>query len=301
VQNASFADSFIYREDVEEESRKSRKRILDQIRALDLVERAWELEVDGFTVLNPDEAATRKITKRLTQAALAVAEDGLGHPVDLANGSDQAAIKSPFGQVQTEIGVLGEDRAFEEALVNPSALALLTYLLGESLVLIHQSVYVKGPGPDHLPFHTDQDQVSSPSPFMAFAQVANATWALTDYTVENGATCFAPGSHRLCRAPTRYEATDLRLFTPVEAEAGSIIVWHGNTWHGALRRTAPGLRISLVEFFGRWYFTGTNASSITEEMLQRNPPQFARLVRSRPTGKDLGSVKVQAAKETLYA
>jgi hypothetical protein len=295
-----FAEAFIPRKEVEDAGRAARQRIMTEVRELGLVERAWELEVDGYTVLGPDQLGSSEITPRLLEASLALAERSFGHRPDLHREADRPELVSPFGNVETNIGILGEGRVFEEALLNRPVLALVSYLLGESCTLVHQSLYIKSPGPDHLPLHTDQDQTGSPSPFTHFAQVANATWALTDYTVENGAICFVPGSHRLCRAPTRHEATDLSIFQPVEAEAGSVIIWHGNTWHGALRRTAPGVRVSIVEYFGRWFLAGANTSTITAEMLERNPPRFAQLVRSHASFDELGSVRLQAAKETLY-
>ena len=65
-------------------------------------------------------------------------------------------------------------------------LALVDYLLGESCALIHQSLFVKRPGPHHLPLHTDQDQTTNSSPFLPHAQVANATWVLTDFDAAFG-------------------------------------------------------------------------------------------------------------------
>ncbi|RYD84716.1 MAG: hypothetical protein EOP61_39745, partial [Sphingomonadales bacterium] len=223
-----------------------------------------------------------------------------GRRPDLAAAGEQADLLTAFGNVEAEIGILGEDPLFEQALLNRPTLALISYLLGESCALIHQSLFIKRPGPHHLPLHSDQDQTTNSSPFLPHAQVANATWALTDYDVANGTTCFVPGSHKLCRAPTRHEAADLSLFRPVEAPAGSIILWHGNTWHGAFRRTVPGVRVSIVQYFGRWYLAGANTSPISQAMLDRNPPRFAELVRGRVGYEDLGSIKVQAAKETLY-
>jgi hypothetical protein len=64
-------------------------------------------------------------------------------------------------------------------------------------------------------------------------------------------------------------------------------LWHGNTWHGALPRTAPGLRISLITYFAHFYlkksFTRAAYSDrITQEMLDRNPERFATLTGLRP-------------------
>ena len=295
-----FAPHFLPRKDVEDWGREARRRIIGEIRARGLVERAWELEVDGYTVLSPEEAGTREIAPRVLEASLDLAARKHGWRPDLAAEGEHQGLISPFGNVQAEIGVLGEGRVFEEALLNPVVMALIRYLLGESCALIHQSMFLKCPGPDHLPLHTDQDQTVGPSPLQSYAQVANANWALTDYTVENGAIAFVPGSHKLCRAPTRHEATDLSLFEPLEAKAGSVIVWHGNTWHGAFRRTRPGIRATLVEYFGRQHLAGANTSTVTQQMLDRNPPLFAELVRGQAQMVGLGETRFQAAKETLY-
>ncbi|MDG2002578.1 MAG: phytanoyl-CoA dioxygenase family protein [Novosphingobium sp.] len=295
-----FADAFLPRKDVEEWGRDARRRIIDEIRERGLVERAWELDVDGYTVLSPEEAGTAEIAPQVLDASLDFTERKYGWRPDLDREGEREGLISPFGNVQPEIGVLGEGRVFEQALLNPVVLAMMRYLLGESCALIHQSLFLKCPGPDHLPLHTDQDQTVGPSPLQSYAQVANANWALTDYTVENGAICFVPGSHRLGRAPTRHEATDLSLFEPVEMKAGSVVIWHGNTWHGALRRSAPGVRATLVEYFGRQHLAGANTSTVTQEMLDRNPPQFAELLRTQAQMQGLGETKFQAAKETLY-
>ena len=45
----------------------------------------------------------------------------------------------------------------------------------------------------------------APSPYPPYAQVANATWVLTDYDRDNGSTCFVDGSHLLCRPPSPAE------------------------------------------------------------------------------------------------
>lgn len=64
--------------------------------------------------------------------------------------------------------------------------------------------------------------------------------------------------------------------------------------------SAPGVRISIVQYFGRWYLAGAETSPISQAMLDRNPPRFAQLVRGRQGYAGLGAVKLQAAKETLY-
>jgi ectoine hydroxylase-related dioxygenase (phytanoyl-CoA dioxygenase family) len=125
--------------------------------------------------------------------------------------------------------------------------------------------------------HADSIQ---PNPLPPYAQVANATWLLTDYDGPSGPTLFEPGSHRKCRNPTAEESIDLSAAVPLIAPAGSLLLWHGNTWHGALPRTAPGLRVSLLCFFTRSYIKPPKESftaRVTQEMVDRNPPRFRRL------------------------
>jgi ectoine hydroxylase-related dioxygenase (phytanoyl-CoA dioxygenase family) len=130
--------------------------------------------------------------------------------------------------------------------------------------------------------HTDQ--VGTPPPLPNYAQMVNITWALTDYTKENGATSLVPCSHRFGRMPLAYEADFLDNPTvpaiPAEAKAGSLIIWHGATWHGAYPRTNPGVRANLWMVFTRSYMRPIRdfRSEVTPEMLARNPPEFANLM-----------------------
>jgi ectoine hydroxylase-related dioxygenase (phytanoyl-CoA dioxygenase family) len=57
----------------------------------------------------------------------------------------------------------------------------------------------------------------------------------SDYTSENG-TRFVPGSHKLARHPNTAEALDMSSAV-TDCAAGSIILWNGGTWHGAVPRT----------------------------------------------------------------
>src|SRR5437588_7334502 len=85
-------------------------------------------------------------------------------------------------------------------------------------------------------------------------------WVLTDYTVENGTFYMVPGSHRFCRHPTELEQPKFMggvapddIGTPVLAEAGSLIVFHGNTWHGTVPKMSEGPRVHVANAFCRNY------------------------------------------------
>ncbi len=248
-----------------------------------LHENIAELDAYGLTVVAAEKAAESGFAERALEAVLSAAQRRTGQRPDLEKGLTHANIGATSGQrgEQWLWRLLFDDPLFEQALMNRVCLALITYLLGYSAKLSNSSAVIKGPvdmdGPQKpLGLHSDNRGI--PAPFPMYAQVANATWALTDYTLENGCVGYLPGSHLLCRQPTPDEALD--DVVPVEAEAGSLIVWHGNTWHAPFPRTAPGLRVSLLFYFCRDYLTTQERyrDAVPAEVLARNPERFATLM-----------------------
>lgn len=247
-----------------------------EIRRLDLEQNIAELDNFGFTIVEPDKVAPPGFADRLLEAILSIVEKRTGVRPDLKGGSTH--IDLPRGTGDEHYWLLFEDRVFEEALMNPVGLALATYLLGESCVLSVQSALLKGPGKEPLGLHCDN--VTIPSPFPPYAQVCNTTWLLTDYSKENGALCFVPGSHKLHRHPTAAERLNFENAVPVEAQRGSMVAWSGNQWHGAFPRTAPGLRVGMLFGFQRSYVRPFEPykEKTPKEILDRNPPRFAKLM-----------------------
>ena len=260
-------------------AQESQERVFGTIRELGLERHAWELDSRGYTILTPAELADGGLCTRLVENVVAVARRREQIAVDLSGGLGEPGRQMLFGRGLFLDRVLFEGPFFEQALLHRPMLALIRYLLGESCVLSHMSAMLKGQGNEYLELHTDQ--VGTPAPLPPYAQTANATYVLTDYSPEHGSTCFVDASQRLGRHPTTAEATDLALFKPITAEAGSLIVWGGNLWHGAVPRRLPGLRVSLLLYFCRFYITQADHRlryDVTAEMLARNPQAFADLV-----------------------
>ena len=250
-----------------------------------------DLDAHGFTVIPPEIASPNGLAERLLEKALDVGESRNGVRPDLETGSTHAFHKgryaglsgdedadSPIGDLMQSM--LFEDRVFEEALMNPVLLAMATYLCGYSVVLSSLGCFVKGPNKSSFMLHTD---TPLPSPLPPQSLVCNCTYVLTPFDRENGATAFVPGSHRWCRSPVGDEAsTDENPdVVAVEADPGSLVVWHGNTWHGAFNRTAPGLRVSVPVYMSRPFIRSQEdlVGKIPQEMLDRNPPRFAILTQ----------------------
>lgn len=250
--------------------------IWGRIRDLGLESHVAELDAFGLTVIPPDKAAPAGFAERLVDTILRIAEEDTGTRPDVETGS---GYENRFGPSLNFL--LMRDRIFEEAVLNPMSLTLVDYLVGVSSLLNFCGATLKGPGTDEFVVHAD---TGVPAPFPQYAQVANATYILSDYNRENGGLAWVPGSHKLCRQPlSRKEAADLVI--PLEAPSGSIAVWHGNTWHGAFPRTAPGMRLTLITSYFRSYMRTQELyrERVTDEMLERNPPRFATLMGQHVT------------------
>ena len=94
---------------------------------------------------------------------------------------------------------------------------------------------------------------------------ANVNWALTDYTLEDGPLAVVPRSH-LYDVPF-YSAIGkegelekgVEKAVPVICPKGSMIVFHGKTWHGAFPRQKDGLRLTIANF---WRHTSVSAATV---------------------------------------
>ena len=155
-------------------------RTREAIVALGLEKQAFDLDTLGYTVLPPAELQAGDLALRLREALLDFAAEKAGGVRPDLRGGGAAGVRTAVGQGQFLHHVLFKNPVFEEALLNPRALTLITYLLGESCVLSSMNAMIKSAGPDNLELHTDQ--VGTPAPLPAYALVANATWALTDYS-----------------------------------------------------------------------------------------------------------------------
>jgi len=276
--------------DVETEraARKIRERVMAEIERLNLRKYVGDLEIDGYTILPPEVVGPASFAEELrekTLAVLAQKSDRVKGMSDLDIEPDRINTASgPFGQAKADPYLLPHGRVFEQALMNEPALAIMSYLLGESCRLQHMTGVKKGPGTEYMLMHADNNHTAQPIAFPMLAEHANATWILSDYSEENGSTCLVAGSHKLCRAPTSHEARDLTLYKPIEAKAGSILIHHSNVWHGAAPRRVPGYRVSVIMSFCRWYgwMHEKIATTLPPEALSRNPPRFGVLTGARP-------------------
>ena len=137
---------------------------------------------------------------------------------------------------------------FRELAENPTALALVEDILGDRIHLTSLTANITAPGSAKMLMHCDQGYI--PSPWPPFPLGLNVGYALDDFTVENGATLFVPGSHRELHAPD--PEVNLPNVTPILCPAGSMLVMEDRLWHqtGA-NVTADQTRIGLFAHYTR--------------------------------------------------
>ncbi|MXW52502.1 MAG: hypothetical protein F4X44_08130 [Gammaproteobacteria bacterium] len=252
----------------------------NRIRELGLESHVSELNTYGFTVVPPEKVADREFFLDIRETVLRICKDRTGFEFQLDKNGEFGEYKA---QPQSDgqfllFYLLMADPVFEKWILNPTLYTLIDYLMGGQQQLSSLTSFVKWKGERQgLGLHSDSPP-DRDGHLPACSDVANAAYCLTDYTLDNGAIAMVPGSHRYCRQPRPGEGE--KNAVPVEAEAGSLIAWHGNTWHGAFPKKTDGLRLNVTSYHCHRRLKTQEAYQwrVTQEMLDRNPTEFARLV-----------------------
>ena len=248
--------------------------LVQTIMEYDLARHIVELDAYGFTVIPPEKMGTSPgFADRLRDAILNTYQRRHDVEIDDWRTADMPAPNERAWQL------IDEDDAVTEAVLNPVALAMARWHCGQSAVLGGTSSIIKPPHEkNHLGIHNDTHGV--PPPQAAYTHLVNTSWILTDYdSREDGPTVFVPGSHRWGRAPAPHETNFWEEGAvldpvPIQAKAGSLAVWGGNTWHGAMNRMSVGLRVTLVLVWMRPYMKMINQwddGAVSPERLERYP------------------------------
>jgi ectoine hydroxylase-related dioxygenase (phytanoyl-CoA dioxygenase family) len=249
--------------------------IYDELVRLGLTQNALELDVKGLTVIPPESVAGPEFTKRVRDAVVRTYEKRHGETLDVENAETLAAATvTPFGKHMAYM--LLEDPVFSELMMNEALLAVVGYRLGRNFSISNCQALIKAKGGQALALHTDELLV--PPPYQSSHGGLNATYTLTDYTVDDGALLYVPGSHKHRRLPVGDEGAD--QVVPVEAPAGSFILWDGATWHGALARQNRGLRLNTILYFIRPHMRPMEVffDKIDEATIAKYPPRYRTLI-----------------------
>ncbi|MEC9089342.1 MAG: phytanoyl-CoA dioxygenase family protein [Actinomycetota bacterium] len=239
-------------------------RLSPQIQELELEQFVLQLEVDGLCVVPPERTGVAPETiNAIAEQLLSEAQEVVGCEFDLNEGPKAELTMSADENVIAQFSgdrveptqflvqqLCARDRLFRDLAINPVGVALIRHLIGQNATRFSShNAFIKWQGEfgygQNLGLHCDQMAV--PRPWGRNALTANTNWCITDYSLDGGALAYVPGSHRRMEPPRFPEAVELAV--PVEAPAGSLIVFHGATWHGAFPRLTDGMRLSIANYF----------------------------------------------------
>ena len=143
------------------------------------------------------------------------------------------------------------DEVFRRAIAVPKLLACVAHVLGGSFKLSSLNARSARPRSDWTqPLHCDAGAL----PDARGNSVCNIVWMLDEFTTENGATRFVPGSHRWGRLPQEALADPLaphpdeRLIT---GPRGSVVVMNAHLWHGGTANRTDKPRLAMHSFYCR--------------------------------------------------
>ncbi len=142
-------------------------------------------------------------------------------------------------------------KVFEEVVAEPKVLAAVAHVLGDEFKLSSLNARSVHPRSDWVqPLHCDMGLL----PDERGNRTCNVIWVLDDFTTENGATRFVPGTHRSGQHPKEVLA-DAHAPHPDEqlalAPAGTVVVMNAHTWHGGTANRTDNLRLALHSFYCR--------------------------------------------------
>lgn len=129
--------------------------------------------------------------------------------------------------------LLPKGKIFRRMPTHPVVHSLARTVLNDECLLSGTTTIDVGPGEAGQTLHADDVALDTVLHRPHAAMSITCIWALTDFTADNGATRFVPGSHAWAAGPWDDDRPTDVVIRAAEMSAGSVLVLHGSTWHGA--------------------------------------------------------------------
>jgi ectoine hydroxylase-related dioxygenase (phytanoyl-CoA dioxygenase family) len=185
--------------------------------------------------------------------------------------------RNPFEGYSTQrvYALFAKTRTFDVAATHPLLLAVLDQVLGSSYQLSAPVGIRIGPGEQAQILHRDDAIYPVPEPHPPL--VVNTMWPLDEFTPENGATRFVPGSHAW--EPGRTPAGDDEIATAV-LSPGSVMFYLGSLWHGGGANGTAKPRLGVIlEYAAGWLRQQENhCLAVPRDVVRRLPQRLQELL-----------------------
>lgn len=187
--------------------------------------------------------------------------------------------KNEFEGFQTRriFNLIARGPRFRDLVLHERVLDAVEAVLGDGFLLSGTTSMHIGPGESEQLLHADDGMVSLPRPHPA--TMATTLWALTEFTKDNGATCFIPGSHKQPAIVPQPE--DEHEVVVAEMPAGSVLLFHASLWHGGGPNSTEAVeRYGLsIQYVAGWCRQQQNLMLGTpREVVATYPPRLQELI-----------------------
>jgi ectoine hydroxylase-related dioxygenase (phytanoyl-CoA dioxygenase family) len=157
--------------------------------------------------------------------------------------------RNPFEGFSTQrvYALFAKTRTFDRAAIDPLLQDVMIRVLGPHQLSAPVGIRI-GPGEAAQILHRDDSIYPVPEPHPPL--VVNTMWPLDEFTAENGATRFIPGSHAWepGRRPGPDDPVEQAVMSP-----GSAMFYLGSLWHGGGANQTGQPRLGVIlEYAAGW-------------------------------------------------
>ncbi|BAZ45920.1 hypothetical protein NIES4102_29480 [Chondrocystis sp. NIES-4102] len=197
---------------------------------------------------------------------------------DLQAKTDKSLVKGAKSRIY---GLLYQGDIFTKLIENELVNSIIEAVLGEDIILGGFSAHILYPGASRMGIHVDYPYWAMSSPFPKYPILeVQVIWMLEDFTADNGAPLFAPGTQNLAIQPDleKFEKTAEKI----TGEAGTAIISHGLCWHDTSVNNSDRPRVSLLGNYTPQYIhpLENNLFKYQQQTLENSSPRLKKLLRN---------------------
>ena len=146
--------------------------------------------------------------------------------------------------------LVAKGEEFAEVIGCPEVLACVRKVLGPAIKLSSLNARTALPGCPSQPLHADMGAVADGRGYW----VCNTVWMLDDFTLDNGAIRYVPGSHTWGQLPQ--DSLNDRLSPHpdevlITGPAGTVVVMNAHVWHRGTANRTSASRTAVHAFYCR--------------------------------------------------
>lgn len=184
------------------------------------------------------------------------------------------------GNKERLYGLIYKEQIFADLVQDSLIISIIEAILGKDIILGGFSAHILHPGAKRMGIHVDYPYWAMSPPFPKFPILEiQVIWMMEDFTADNGAPLFVPGSQNLATKPNleQFEQTAEKI----TGTAGSAIISHGLSWHDTSENNSDRPRVSLLGNYTPQYVhpLENNLFDHQVETIKNASPRLKKLLR----------------------